>query len=243
MKNPLRHPDKTVVLIAADAEWEVSLDHYAVRKVETRAFESFHREFGDSGVPTIFVHSGCGKVCAAAAAQFAIDRWQPGFVGLLGTCGGIKDKVELGDTILATETVIYDIHERSCGQAEMIERFRTTLDLSWLEEQYPPHAERGVIATADQDLDPLRLVELERMRALAADWEAGAFAHVAQTLNSVKCLILKTVTDLTSQEGNPIYNNDEEFKKRVRKYLPALLGSFEEWLVSEDWKGGGVHPN
>ena len=121
--------DKIAIIVPAEAEWTVVLKYYGIKREHQRPYEYFacNIEAKHATVQAIFLHSGCGKVPAAAATQYAIDTWHPSLVINIGTCGGLDPALKEGGLILAERTVIYDICERSGGQEEMIERFTTEL--------------------------------------------------------------------------------------------------------------------
>lgn len=229
--------NRFVVLICAKPEWYTTTDYYGA-DVQLGAFPWFTTEIPVSGrsVPVPFVHSGSGKVAAAAATQFAVDKWGPTLVVNLGTCGGFEgSELKEGNIILVRRTAIYDVIERSGGQQEMEDRFTTELQYPWLRPPYPACARPGVIASADQDVDPERVESLRQsFDAIAGDWESGAIAYVAKTINKTDCLIVRTVSDVVGASGSPICGtrdeNGQQFEKRVRKVFPALLDSLPEWL-------------
>ena len=94
------HP-KAVVIVSANAEWR------EVRKLYPHAAyrnSPYGEWFVDRG--TVVFQGGWGKISAAASAQYAVDRWHPGTLINLGTCGGIAGQVERFATILVTKTVV-----------------------------------------------------------------------------------------------------------------------------------------
>lgn len=225
---------EAVVLIAADAEWQVvrAEEHYRACRIGAGPFEWFRCH----GQPVVFVRSGCGKIGAAAAVQHAIDRWAPRLVLNLGTCGGFEPAdVTEGEVILASRTIVYDMVERSGGQCRMEQRFTTDLRYPWLKPPYPGSARVETIVSADQDVNPEQVALLHaRFGAVAGDWESAAVAHVAKTVNGVDCLILRVVSDLVSPNGGTIYGQGEGasklFDQHVRKVFPPLLETLPDWL-------------
>jgi adenosylhomocysteine nucleosidase len=228
-----------VVLITADEEWKVTMACYGVKRSDPGPYASFRQQISvsDRIQSIVFVHSGSGKIAAAAGSQFAIDHWRPTLIVNLGTCGGFDGDVAEGDVILAERTAVYDLCERSGGQEEMLERFTTDLKLPWQKSPYPLNAKPGVIVSADRDLDPAEIPRLrENFGAVAADWESAAVAHVVRDINKVDCLIVRTVSDVVGPAGSFIYGSDTVFERQVRKVLPPLLETLPEWLrMAVDW--------
>lgn len=143
----------------------------------------------------LFHHSGPTKTRAAAACQYAIDRWRPAGVIVLGTCGGVAADLAAGDILLADRTVQYDCLERMDPDGELFYQPMTTHpDPSWLTSGVPGAWRVGTIGTADQDLSPEQLVPLRRAGVLGVDWESGAVAKVCE-LNGIRCAVLRGVSD------------------------------------------------
>ena len=69
----------------------------------------------------------------------------------------------------------------------------------------------------------------ERYSAVAADWESGAIAWVAQR-NKTHCLILRGVSDLVGADGGEAYGNLELFQDRTRTIMSRLLEQLPGWL-------------
>jgi len=224
---------QTVVLIAAGAEWRVvrSAKRYRSYRLRPGLFPWFEAALStDSGNRTKvrFLHTGCGKVCAAAATQHVIDTWHPDLVINLGTCGGFKDLTEKYEILLARRTVIYDTYEIVGRRLRRKPQHITRLPLNWLPDTRRTDFRRATLATGDQDLDP-RMIPVLRKKpfsAIAADWESGAIAHVARK-NGTKCLILRGVSDVVGKRPSPEHRIREGTKIVMRKLLDAL----PSWLA------------
>jgi adenosylhomocysteine nucleosidase len=236
---------KIFVLISADEEWKIvkqilnpgsplSLSPFG---------EWFEYEFevGGKRFPTIFFQIGCGKIPAAAATQHVLDRWQPSLIINLGTCGGFKGKVKKDDILLVIKTVVYDIYERAGNHDEQIAKYTSVLDLSWLNESYPTKIVPATIATADQDLDPKNIKYLhQKYGAVAADWESGAIAYVANRNNNTNCLILRGVSDvIDSINGEP--SSNEKISRGTKTVMKKLIDALPSWLAELNEKVSQEH--
>ena len=212
--------DKIAIIVPAEAEWTVVLKYYGIKREHQRPYEYFacNIEAKHATAHAIFLHSGCGKVPAAAATQYAIDTWHPSLVINIGTCGGLDPALKEGDLILAERTMIYDICERSGGQDEMIARFTTELpDYPAI----PASVKRGTLVTGDRDANPARIEHLRtQYGAIAADWESGAVAYVAYKSNGIQCRILRVVSDMAASGD---IEDNQQFARRTKQYLTKLL--------------------
>lgn len=226
-----------VIMINAEVEWRVALGYYGVESSGTGPYASFRQSINDSDRihPVVFVYSGSGKIAAAAASQFAVDRWSPSLLVNVGTCGGFDGDVAEGDVILVQRTAVYDICEQSGGQQNMEARFTTDLKLPWQVPPFPMNAKPGIIVSADRDLVPAEIPDLrESFGAVAADWESASIAYVVRTINKIDCLILRSVSDVVGHAGSLIYESNTVFEHQVRKVLPPLLETLPEWLKMAD---------
>lgn len=231
-RNPGKKP--VVFIVPVGTEWNETLLYFGLGAPSESASalektpygKCFERLFDLESVTAraIFMMSGCGKVRAAGAAQFAISKWKPAGIVNIGTCGGFSGSIEKGDLMVAERAVAYDVRERMGDPDEMIRQFSTDLDLSFVSENIFKAARKRVIASADADLDPAQIPWLrERYGAVAADWESAAIAKVA-SLNGVRAMILRGVSDLVCQkEGGEAYGNYQAFAEGARPVMKKIL--------------------
>ncbi len=236
-----------VVLISAAAEWRPVRAHFAAAPGEATPFgEAITVSIPVAGRPrsVVLFHGGWGKIDAAASTQYAIDRWRPGLLLNLGTCGGFAGDVAAGTLLLANFTLVYDIVEQMGNPDEALAHYAKEIDLSWLRGPLPLPVQRELLVSADRDIVSAEIADLRaRFGAIAADWESGAIAHVAAR-NGVRCLILRGVTDLVSASAGEAYGRPELFVARTEALMIRLLATLPEWLAAalpDD--GGAILPN
>jgi adenosylhomocysteine nucleosidase len=223
-------PVRVIALISASAEWKLIRAQFPDDATHETPFGPWlsHRLGGED---VVFFHGGYGKVSAAGSTQYAIDRWHPRLVVNLGTCGGFGSERKVGDIVLASETIIYDIVELMGSADEAIEDYHTRLDPA----QWPARLAGRVIAapivSADRDLDPASPAMLAaKYHASVGDWESGAIAWVA-TRNKTPVIILRGVTDLIDAAGNnPTYHAVELWQQRSSAVMAALVSLLGEAL-------------
>jgi adenosylhomocysteine nucleosidase len=228
---------KAVVMISANAEWRAVKELLTPAEVHTTPVGEWFNLTLATWHLTLF-HGGWGKISAAATAQYAIDHFAPDLLVNLGTCGGFAGRIETGTVILVEKTIVYDILEQMSDGAEAIAHYSTEIDLSFLDrgavtvDRSQPPVLRGLLVSADRDIvieDIPMLVE--KYDAVAADWESGAIAWVAQR-NSVRCLILRGVSDLVGGEGGEAYGNIELFHERTKTVMRGLFEQLPIWLAA-----------
>jgi adenosylhomocysteine nucleosidase len=227
------HEKSIFVIISANAEWQAVKEILSPAEIHsTRLGEYFDQTFGmeTRGTVTRFFHGGWGKISAAATAQAAIDLWQPDLLVNLGTCGGFAGRITRGTIILVSRTIVYDIIEQISDPAEAISHYSTELDLAWLPDSPPHPVVRGLLVSADRDILASDIPDLvEKYGAVAADWESGAIAWVANR-NNVRCLILRGVTDLVGANGGEAYGNIPIFHENTKIVMKKLIDQLPDWL-------------
>ncbi len=219
----------TVALISASAEWTPVVAQFpgAVRH-DSPFGEWFIAPL--HGRDVVFMHGGFGKVSAAASTQWAIDRWHPRLLVNLGTCGGFGGDVAVGDVVLVTRTVIYDLLEQQGDSAETIAAYSTALDTSAWPARLASRVRQAPIVSGDRDLVPAELPALHaKYGASVGDWESGAIAWVAAH-NHTKVIILRGVTDLVDASGDATYGDIGAWQRAAATMMKTLLALLDDAL-------------
>jgi adenosylhomocysteine nucleosidase len=221
---------KIVVLISADAEWRSVKPLFPDVKLEKSPFGEWFTTIINSN-QVVFFHGGWGKISAAATTQYVIGSFQPDLLVNLGTCGGFEGRIEIGVVILVEKTIVYDIIEQMSDPDQAIAHYSTNIDLSWFKEPFPAFVYRGLLVSGDRDivLEDIPML-IKRFGAVAADWESGAIAWVADK-NGTKCLILRGVSDLVGSTGGEAYGNYDLFQERTDQIMQNLVSSLMVWLT------------
>ena len=218
-----------VVLISANAEWRVVKDLYPDLDLQFSPFGEYASLKLGTWNLKLF-HGGWAKISAAATAQYVIDHFQPDLLINLGTCGGFAGRIETGTVILVERTIVYDIIEQMTNSDEAIQHYSTEIDLSWLGNELPSSAVRGFLVSADRDIviEDIPML-IQKYGAVAADWESGAIAWVANR-NGTRLLILRAVSDLVGGEGGEAYGNYDLFIARTKVVMKRLFEVLPDWL-------------
>jgi adenosylhomocysteine nucleosidase len=222
---------KIVVVISANTEWRVVKSMFSDEDFKATPWGEFFEtqmktQRGTGSV--IFFHEGWGKVAAAGATQYAIDRWNPSVIINLGTCGGFEGSVDRFDILLIDRTVIYDIKEAMGDSKEAIMDYATELDLSWL--SVSDTIKKTVLVSADRDLVPEEIPALKaKYGAIAGDWETGAIAFTCKR-NNKKLLVLRGVSDLVNTNSGEAYGKVEVFEKGTTIVMNKLLKNLPLWI-------------
>jgi adenosylhomocysteine nucleosidase len=214
---------RTVAIISAEAEWKALVAELREAPVRDTPFGPWlvHRMGGQD---VILFHGGYAKVSAAASAQYAIDRWHPALLVNLGTAGGFGGTArKVGDIVLASETIIYDLVEQMGDPDEAIAGYSTKLDTARWPARLAARVVVAPIVSGDRDLVPADLPRLaSKYGATVGDWESGAVAWVGAR-NHTRVVILRGVTDLVDAGGDATYGNAEAWQRETRAMMGKLL--------------------
>jgi len=230
----LMNPNK-VVIISAGFEWRIVCDLLMPKFLHNSPvggwFEHTASLSDEKTETVIFFHGGWGKIDAATSAQFIVDQWKPTVLFNLGTCGGIHGKINKHDTVIAEKTVVYDIYEQMYDADTAIKSYITEIDLTWIKDSVPSEYSFATICSGDKDLSVSDLDLLKsKYNAKVVDWESASIARVAFR-NKTKCLILRTVSDLVSDQGPEAYgDNAHHWESASKKIMDSLLSSLPKWI-------------
>lgn len=228
---------RTVVLISADGEWRIVKSLLQITSPQSSPVGQY-AEISLPGNDVVLFHGGWGRVSAAASTQYVIDQMHPDLLMNLGTCGGFHGRIEQGTILLVERTIIYDIIEQMTDAAEAIDHYSATIDLSWLPPDLEALVTRGLLISGDRDIVPEQIPELiHKYDAVAADWESGAIAWVAQR-NRHRLIILRGVSDLVKPTGGEAYGDYQLFLSRTREIMGRLLEMLPIWLPAIEAQAG-----
>jgi adenosylhomocysteine nucleosidase len=171
------------------------------------------------GQPVTLAETGQGKVNAAAAAQYMIDRLSVSQLICFGSAGAVASHLAIGDVVVADRVVPHDNgwytpdtfqqlgvyngaipdgrHYRRDwpGSAGLIRIARDAASsVTW--PNTPPQIFTGTLASGDQVIASAKKKRwlATTFNALAVDMESAAVAQIA-TLNHIPWLVIRAVSD------------------------------------------------
>jgi nucleoside phosphorylase len=229
-----------IVQICSNEEWDVTKCHLSPMEIYSYPYGEFFSMKINDDEDCIFYHSGETKTLSAGACQYAIDKWSPDIIFVLGTCGGVAEKVKKLDVIVVEQTAQYDIIPMKKRQS--IFHDIISLDLSWVDFHNIPHPVfRGFMATADQSVTSSNYRILREENAIAADWETAAIAKICY-LNDINCCVLRGVSDVPDEMGQTDtelqyedykHNTSIIMQRLISSYLPLFISQFKISLVNQ----------
>jgi nucleoside phosphorylase len=217
------------IQICSGSEWRATKTLLALGPAQIGSFPyGEHASVTIAGRACVVFHSHRTKTRAAGACQYAIDHWAIDPLLVLGTCGGVAERLRVGDIVFATRTVQWDCVDRLNAVAgPFLDSMTVTPDHRWLDvTALGDRLHQGIVASADQDVTFEEVAVLRKHDVLAADWESGAVALVC-ALNHVRWAVFRGVTDVPHRAGaDDARRQGQDYKSNT----PVVMASLFELL-------------
>lgn len=189
-------------------------------QVTTRAAGADFARGRIAGKDVVVGLCGIGKVCAGAIAQCMIDRFGVSAIVNTGVAGGLDDRLEIGDLVVATDAIQHDFDLTAFGYARGYmpcaggdqrspSRFAADPGLSdrfvdaFNSANCRGKVIRGTVVSGDVFVsDPdLKKALIRDYHAAATEMEGAAIAQVC-CLNGVPFAVVRAISDLAGKEAN-----------------------------------------
>lgn len=186
-----------------------------------------------NGAPVVVVRAGVGKVNAAGCTQCMIDTFSVDYVINTGIAGSLQAKIDIGDVVLATDTVEHDMEAVAfgypVGQIPQMDVFSFEADEGLRRiakescEKVNPdiHVYEGRVLTGDQFVsgDEKKKWLVDTFAGYCTEMEGAAIAHTAY-LNEVPFLIVRAISDKADNSAHEDYPTFE--KKAVERSVRLI---------------------
>lgn len=184
----------------------------------------------------VLVQCGVGKINAARTTQILIDNYKLDYIINVGTAGGLKEDIEIGDVVIADKLVQHDFditaggHEKGYishlgkyfySNKDLINKTENVMES--LDENFNTFI--GTIATGDifvQDVDVKNKIK-EEFEPACTEMEGAAIAQVC-TLDNMPFVVIRAISD------KPNGNNGIDFEtylemacERYAKFIDIFL--------------------
>jgi len=176
----------------------------------------------------VLVKCGVGKVNAARTTQILIDNFDLEYIINVGTAGGLNEKIEIGDIVIAEKLVQHDFDVTAAGREkgyitdtgkyfysdkELIKKAK--IAMQEINERFSSFI--GTIATGDifvQDMEVKDRIKKE-FDADCAEMEGAAIAQVC-TLDKIPFIVIRAISD--KPNGNNIVDFETYIEIACRRY-------------------------
>lgn len=214
--------------------------HMEVFDVQTIASMSFFKG-AVKGTELVLVRSGIGKVNAGICTQILASVFNVDTVINTGIAGSLNAAIDIGDIVVSTSLVQYDVDARNFGyklgeipRMNIIE-FPADKELTDKTESVFAALDlgvklyKGMIATGDKFVseDSLKAEIVNNFHAYCVEMEGAAIAQAAM-LNNMKCVVIRAISDKADNSANVDYRTFEaKAIENMSKISLALVDSLK----------------
>lgn len=177
------------------------------------------------------VQTNIGKVHAASVTQYVIDHEHPDWIINVGISGGFLKEVALGDVVMPTHVVQYDLDQTKLGyplgRVHKIEKIKLPLGTIRGNHGW----KKGICLSADKILSDRKEGQqlYKRFHPAVVDMELGAIAQVC-FMNKIKLFALKSAVDIVEREEVASFTSRiDESMKHLNEALKMVLLSLQKF--------------
>ena len=181
--------------------------HMEVFDVQTIAGMSFFKG-AVKGTELVLVRSGIGKVNAGICTQILASVFNVDTVINTGIAGSLNAAIDIGDIVVSTSLVQYDVDARNfgykLGEIPRMNIIEFPADKELIDKTESVFAAldlgvklyKGMIATGDKFVseDSLKAEIVNNFHAYCVEMEGAAIAQAAM-LNNMKCVVIRAISD------------------------------------------------
>lgn len=180
-------------------------------------------------------NTGIGKVNAAITTTLLINEYNPDLIISIGTSGGINEKLEITDLVVADKMIFHDVDVTGFGykigqlpnESQYLEvkygkKFSDYLNNNNIDNYC------GVIATGDKFVNNKKdSLELEEKfeNLYAVEMESTAILMTSQHLNT-ECLVVRGISDLAHSDSSLEFDTYLSVVAKKFEVIVELLAGF-----------------
>ena len=214
--------------------------HMQVDEVQTIAGMSFFKG-AVKGTKLVLVRSGIGKVNAGICTQILASVYGVDTVINTGIAGSLNADIDIGDIVVSTSLVQYDVDARNFGyklgeiprmnivefpaDKYLIDKTQSVFDSLGLGIKLY----KGMVATGDKFVseDSLKAEIISNFNAYCVEMEGAAIAQAAM-LNNMACVVIRAISDKADNSANVDYRSFEaKAIENMSKISLALVDSLK----------------
>lgn len=222
------------ILCAGDTELAPFLEHMKGQQITEKAMLKFHTGTINH-VNVSAVYSGVCKVNAAIAAQLLIDMFHVDLIINAGTAGGMKEGVQLFDTVISERVIYHDVADDILTDFHpwlKSNYFLADQELCAIARAYSQTSKHpvlfGTMVTGEQFIEDEKREEINRkFDPLSTDMETAGVAHVCY-VNRIPFLAVRTITDTVTHQGIETFDQNCEAASEISaEIVLGILGQLD----------------
>ncbi|UJF24016.1 5'-methylthioadenosine/adenosylhomocysteine nucleosidase [Suttonella sp. R2A3] len=222
------------IAIIGAMEQEVALLAAELKKAKQETIAGITIHSGKlNDVSVVIMQCGIGKVNAAIGTTILIERYQPKAIINTGSAGGIQPQLQVGDVVVAKQTLHHDVDVQAFGyapgqMAQMPETYTSDASLnqkaSIAAGVFSSIVHQGTIASGDQFIhggEALARIKETFPDVLAIDMEAAAIAQTCYRYD-VPFSVIRAISDNASEEASQSF---EVFLEHAAKQSAKMVAA------------------
>ena len=222
------------ILCAGDTELAPFLEHMKGQQITEKAMLKFHTGTINH-VNVSAVYSGVCKVNAAIAAQLLIDMFHVDLIINAGTAGGMKEGVQLFDTVISERVIYHDVADDILTDFHpwlKSNYFLADQELCAIARAYSRTSKHpvlfGTMVTGEQFIEDEKREEInQKFDPLSTDMETASVAHVCY-VNRIPFLAVRTITDTVTHQGIETFDQNCEAASEISaEIVLGILGQLD----------------
>ena len=222
------------ILCAGDTELAPFLEHMKGQQITEKAMLKFHTGTINH-VNVSAVYSGVCKVNAAIAAQLLIDMFHVDLIINAGTAGGMKEGVQLFDTVISERVIYHDVADDILTDFHpwlKSNYFLADQELCAIARAYSRTSKHpvlfGTMVTGEQFIEDEKREEINRkFDPLSTGMETAGVAHVCY-VNRIPFLAVRTITDTVTHQGIETFDQNCEAASEISaEIVLGILGQLD----------------
>ena len=225
---------KIGILCAGDTELAPFLEHMKGQQITEKAMLKFHTATINH-VNVSAVYSGVCKVNAAIAAQLLIDMFHVDLIINAGTAGGMKEGVQLFDTVISERVIYHDVADDILTDFHpwlKSNYFLADQELCTIARAYSRTSKHpvlfGTMVTGEQFIEDEKREEInQKFDPLSTDMETAGVAHVCY-VTRIPFLAVRTITDTVTHQGIETFDQNCEAASEISaEIVLGILGQLD----------------
>lgn len=226
---------RVAILSAMPEEITPIINEFSSHKIKEYANNKYHLS-KYNGHELIIAYSKIGKVLSAFTATIMIEHFGAEMLLFSGVAGGLSNNISLGDIVIASQTVQYDIDITAFGYKQgeipgnsvfihtcknLRNKFKHIADNNYFT------LKEGIIATGDKFVNNRKLKETisNKFGAIAVEME-GASVHTVCNELKIPCALIRAISDVSDEQAAETFPNFLEFSaKRSAKLISLFIQS------------------
>ena len=222
------------ILCAGDTELAPFLEHMKGQQITEKAMLKLHTGTINH-VNVSAVYSGVCKVNAAIAAQLLIDMFHVDLIINAGTAGGMKEGVQLFDTVISERVIYHDVADDILTDFHpwlKSNYFLADQELCAIARAYSRTSKHpvlfGTMVTGEQFIEDEKREEInQKFDPLSTDMETAGVAHVCY-VNRIPFLAVRTITDTVTHQGIETFDQNCEAASEISaEIVLGILGQLD----------------